>query len=305
MTLLTIPPLEYQGDRTRVSASVLDAFLEDRRLVADWLHDEPPSDEARQAYVRGGFLHALALEPTEVKNRYAFPPRRGEEGLTPDATKLVDRRTTKGKELWEAFDTQVRATGQIAVFPEDEGLALGMLMALKQHDEASRLLWTGGGVNERVLHWTDPETQTPMRARPDRIFLADRVVVDLKSDRDIDPDKVSNLRRWYEYGYHRKAAIYLDGLYEETGENFALAYVFVESTARPRVRVAWLETDSPAVEVGRAEYQDALAAFNRCRASGEWRHRWELDRVVHEVPEWVLRKHEIIAEEIVGAEVVG
>lgn len=290
MTLHIVPAADYHADRQRVSGSLLERFLVDRRdaqAVLEGRDEQKQSDEM----LLGSYTHALVLEPREVEERYAVPPRRGLDGLAPDADKPVDRRTTKGKEVWAAF-LEVAQGRTIVDIPLDNR-AQAMLEALRLHDEASHLLWSGGGLPERVLHWTDEHTGADCRARLDRVFEAEDVIVELKTDRDIRPFQNTNTWRWYDRGYHRKAALYIDGYTASFGRNPRLAFVFVENSVRPRVCVRWLETDSPAVEAGRVEYVEALRAFLQCRETNDWREPWEKQATTFEVPGAILRKYEL------------
>lgn len=296
--LLIIPSADYHGDRKRVSASTIDKFIEDRR-DARALFDGALVDEQTEEMLLGAYTDALVLEPLEVANRYILPPRRGIEGLAPDANKTVHRGTKEGKKIWAAFIEDVEARGLTVVDIEIDVRAQAMVAALKAHDEASHLLWSGGGVAQRVLHWTDEDTGADMRARLDRAFEADDVIVELKTDRDVRPYVEHNKWRWWERGYHRKAAIYLDGWHAVTGRNARLAFVFVENRLPPRpgdlprVAVRWLEPDSPATEAGRIEYGEALRALLRCRETGDWREPWEKQATAFEVPGAVLKRHEL------------
>lgn len=308
---LTVVPLDVylRNAERRVSNSLLDAFLEDRRDAQAKLTGTG-EDSQTPDMLLGSYAHALVLEPLEVSKRYAMPPLRGDAGLPCDARKIIDRRFTEGKEAWAKFEAEL-GTRQV-ISPDQDDIARAIVEALQQHDEASRLLWSGGGEAERVLEWDDPDTGIPMQARPDRRFAAgayedEAVLVELKTDRDIHPYKKLNVWRWYDRGYHRKAAFYIDGYHAVFGHSPRFAFIFVENNLKPRVCVRWLECDSPAVETGRIEYRNALDAFLRCRESGDWREAWEKQSTAFEVPAQVLRQHDLLEDEITigGARVFG
>lgn len=296
--LKIVPAADYHADVARVSASMLDKFLEDRR-TAQALVDGRYQDEQTDEMLLGSYTDALVLEPLEVPKQYILPPRRGAEGLAPDANKTVHRATKAGKAIWEKFLAEVADRNLTIVDIELDVRAQAMVEALRSHDEASRLLWSGGGVAQRVLQWTDDDTGADMRARLDRVFEAEDVIVELKTDRDIRPHVQHNAWRWYDRGFHRKAAIYLDGYHAVTGRNARLAFVFVENNLHPRVCVRWLEPDSPATEAGRIEYGEALRSFLRCRESGDWREPWEKQATAFEVPGAVLKRHELGDDEAI------
>jgi hypothetical protein len=139
--------------------------------------------------------------------------------------------------------------------------------------------------------WVDEETGRPMRAKLDR-WLPDRLLApELKTT-----DHALSMRQqqalWWRLGYHRKAAVYLDGLLATTGKTHTLPFVFVTvHPKRPRVWVRWAQIDDPAVMIGRREYRQALHDIASCEASGEWREPFELEvgRAL-ELPAWAVNE---------------
>jgi len=301
MTLLQIPDREYHADRTRLCGSAIEKFLEERRAYHRHYVLGQPEPEPSDEMCFGRYVHARVLEPDTLKARFSVAPERGGSG--PDAHKLVKRNEGPGKKKWADFLLELGT--RTPVMPDDAHLAPKILDALRGHAEAAHYLWGTDGVNERVLHWTDAETGRPMRCRPDRVLVGQDVIVELKTDRAPVPTLPTTLWRWYRAGYHRKAALYLDGYFANFGRNAVWIYIFVETTDEPRVCVQRLEVDSPAVQVGCAEYRGAIEAIARCEAEDDWRETWERGVTGFCVPEPILRANEITAEEIYGAEVVG
>lgn len=284
--------MNYHADK-RLSASGIELFRRDRRDYYSRVIEDKAAPPPTEAMSFGSYVHALVLEPDTVGSRFVFPPRRHDLDPelfgTDEGAKQVDRRTKAGKDAWRDFMASVGDRLVVPIALAD--LAPGMLRALGAHEEAGPLLFGEGGINEHKLAWTCPETGRDMRGTPDR--LLDGVIVELKTDQCIEPT-TGTAWRWYEAGYHRKAAVYLDGLYELTGRNHVFRYVFVETSNRPRVAVWTLETDSPAVMVGRDEYQETIRQIQECEQSGEWRAPWERGQTDYPLPGPVLARAEFM-----------
>ena len=170
--------------------------------------------------------------------------------------------------------------------------SLAMLAAVAAHPEAGSLMFpVDDGQNEVAMLWTDEETRRPMRAKLDRWLPVLQLAPELKTT-----EHTLSMRQqqalWWRFGYHRKAAIYLDGLLAITGKTHAMPFVFVTVHAtHPRVWVRWAQIDDPAVMIGRREYRQALRDIAACEASGEWREPFELEtgRPL-ELPAWVVNE---------------
>lgn len=281
--------------RSEVSGGDLGLFITDPKLYQRHVvRGEPrPSTDALDF---GRLIHAHVLEPDTVATDFAVIPRRHD--LDPDlfgtaeGAKKVDMRTKAGKEAMEAFERD--SQGRTVIPPALWDRAPRMLRALKEHETAASLLWGGEAINEATCIFTEPETSTRMRARFDRFNMLRPAIVELKTARSLIPDIVRT--EWYRLGYHRKAAIHIDAARALIKQNVPFFYVFVESSddPEPDVAVYRLDTDSPAVAIGRDEYTQALYALETATIASDFRSSWVRGDEDYPLPGYVLARAEFV-----------
>jgi hypothetical protein len=123
-----------------------------------------------------------------------------------------------------------------------------------------------GGHTEASCFWIDEATGVKRRMRTDRLVAGMNLILDLKTGIDVSPDGFA--RAVANFGYHRQAAYYIDGMRAITGEDWRMAFVGVEKDA-PHLVAVYVLTDA-AVEQGRQENAAGLVTAARCIESGEW-----------------------------------
>jgi hypothetical protein len=141
------------------------------------------------------------------------------------------------------------------------------------------------GVIEQVVEWSDGVTELPLKCRPD-IRLENGLIVDVKTTSDIDPDSWS--RTMANFGYHRQAALYLDGCGLVHGSDGPFVHIAV-SKEQPH-ECAVYEVAAESLELGRAENAATLAELMLRRESGDWSGRWSSDVTSVNLPSWYFRK---------------
>jgi hypothetical protein len=232
------------------SASLLHVLATKTPMHAYAYMTEPREDT--KALILGEATHYAILEPDLFDLRYAEPPD-------------VDGRTVAGKAAWSEWK---------AAHPQCVPMKMGdylsakrMQQAVLAHAEALRFL-QGPGINETTLAWHDDATGEPCKARPDRICVVDgwTWVVDLKTCRSASPFMFA--KAIAEYGYHNKAAWYLDALALRDPRPRRFLFAAVES--EPPHALALYELTDEALEQGRAENRQALALLALCKRNKEW-----------------------------------
>jgi hypothetical protein len=308
--LRDVPEAEYFADRQHLSHSAIETFLEDPRDFRDiYVHGLPeraPIPEMRL----GKYVHALIGEPETVRERFVSelaPPTKLEWWQDTDRNPGAGDKKTKPKadqedvpcnrqiRSWASFVDRTNAehlrSGRTIVTPEMHTLSQEMVLALTAHPEAYDLL-RAAGESEKSMYWIDPVTGQLMRGRPDKLIHEQKLIVELKTDQDLDPDDSRNQRRWHTRGHHRKAAVYLDGMHAITGEWWRLVFVYVENKPRPRVAVRMVVPDRDLmVEIGRQEYRAAIVDIRERVQTGEWRQPWEIGVQHFPFPEWAERNY--------------
>jgi exodeoxyribonuclease VIII len=131
---------------------------------------------------------------------------------------------------------------------------------------AARALLNRPGHAEQSIYWTDPETGTLCRCRPDYL-TDDDFCVDLKSTEDASIEGFS--KSIANYRYHVQDPFYTDGILHGTGRRVrGFFFIAVEKTAPYAVQV--FKVDDESRELGRAEYMRDLQLYAECERTGNW-----------------------------------
>lgn len=175
----------------------------------------------------------------------------------------VNLRTKDGKAQIEAF-LQAN-TGKDIISADDYEAIKSMAAAVNTHPLAGHMINEGN--NEVSIFWTDPFSGINCKARPDKVTSSQSVIIDLKKTRDASERGFT--RSILQYGYHRQAAFYLDGMKKVTGNNYDIfALIAVEDKAPFRVEVYTLSPEF--IEYGRQEYRRLISIECQCRNENNW-----------------------------------
>lgn len=208
--------------------------------------------ETTAAMAFGSAAHCYILEGPEVfAAQFAVAP-------------VCDKRTTAGKALFAEF--QSANEGKTVISVADANQIIAMSKAVHAHPFASKLLASGKA--EQSIFWADPLTGLQMKVRPDWLPNCG-VAVDLKTTTDAEERAFT--RSILNFGYHRQAALYLDGINAVCGGGYdAFIFIAVEKEEPHRVEVYTLGDDF--VDAGRDDYRRILDIEVTCRANGEYPH---------------------------------
>jgi exodeoxyribonuclease VIII len=191
----------------------------------------------------------------------------------------LNRRANQGKADYEAF--QKANTGKAIISQDDLTAIMAMDKSVKAHPLAKNLI--GTGTNEVSVFWDDPFSGLPCKARPDKV-PGQNTLVDLKKTRGASAHSFQ--RSVIDYGYHRQAALYLDGMRKVTGENYDLfAFICVEDSEPYRTEVYTLSQDF--IEYGRVEYQRLINIESHCRQKGAWPNFTSAQATEIELPKYI------------------
>jgi len=247
---------DYHADYSAVSRSMLATFMASpvryyRQYVTRELQPEPPTP----ALTFGIRVHMAVFEPERFAREFAVEPKVPHRGRNPWKKQLeAFRKANPGKEI----------------IPWDDGLAmLKVVTNLTTSPLASKLIW-GNGPAERPIYWTDAETGIPCKAKPDRLLLGKRIVVDLKTAETCDPDEFG--RAVSRFGYDCQAAWYLDGLKAVYGTDFRWLLVVCEKSECFEHSIIQLTEDK--IEVGRRKNREALRELRRRIDANDWSSRY-------------------------------
>lgn len=217
-------------------------------LKFKWLlENERPDTEAQKI---GRAVHSAILEPDLFNEQFL--------SLPPD----LDRRTAKGKELFEALKAgnQHRTLLKAADFNK----AIEIATAVRSNSEVLRLL--EGAHVELSVDWVDPVTAVKCKARIDAYNEDMAVVVDIKTTNDASPGGFP--RKLCAYGYNRQAAWYIDAL--QANHEAARHFVFVAVEKDPPYAVGLYRLNDEAIKLSRAENDALLKKYAECQATDSW-----------------------------------
>lgn len=202
-----------------------------------YFHDEFVKTSA---LVFGSAFHTYILEPQKFDKRFVVAPK-------------FDKRTKQGKEEWREFEASLETNDgskpKEAITEEDMGSIVNMSKAINAHPLAGNLFKEG--IAEETIVWNEEKTGCLMKGKTDWRRPEEKLIIDLKSTRDGNPE---NLRRsMFSYRYHVQSSIYLDGVTAITGDkDYRFLFVFVEKF--PPYPISVVELDSDAIFLGRKSY---------------------------------------------------
>lgn len=256
-----------------VSSTSLDRVLISPATFKHFQENPEPVSEAKD---EGRILHTLILEPEKFDTEYAVAP--------PELT----RRDARSKEWIRVCEENKGKT----VLKHSEVLeAKQMAEVARAHSRAALL----NGLKELSFFWKDPTTGILCKCRPDNL-TAKGVIVDYKSTQKAFPKEVW-AKSMAVYGYHTQGAFYLDGVIhalEQSGtvlEGYPSPIAFVyyaQEKSAPYLVKPWLLGEA-SIELGRRQYQAALAKVVECEKTGVWPgYPEQLDKV--ECPEWAWKR---------------
>ena len=216
-------------------------------------HDD---DEATVAMIVGAATHAAVLEPQKFENDFIVAP------ATASGGEIWNRRTTKHKEEWKAFEAT--ANGKTILTAEQYKLCQDLSASVRNHPTAKMFL--DKIEPEQSLLWTDPSTQIDLKGRPDGIVAGAGIVIDLKTCISAAPAAFKMVS--YKFGYHFQIAMYFDAMKACGIEPKRAIFIAVEKT--PPYCVAVYEAEADALSLGRNQYQNALRVLADCAAVNKW-----------------------------------
>lgn len=195
----------------------------------------PSSDACRF----GSLVHCLALTPRQFEREFIVAD--------------YERRSLVGK----AHYVGLAAAGMIVIRPAELDRARAIVAALKGNKPANRLLTYGK--KERTIIRPRPAGLLPLKARLDVHCEAKRLIVELKTIRDLGLIRSSMER----YRYPLSAAFY-----REMVRGQATVFVFAQTTPPHDIEI--VDFPRAQLEEGREQWQTALRRFDDCWRTGEW-----------------------------------
>jgi hypothetical protein len=208
------------------------------RSVAYYQECKKNPPDATQAMAFGAAFHCAVLTPALFQSSYAVSPS-------------FDRRTTKGKQDYSAF--QAENIGRTLISNEDNMTIQCMADAIRKHKLASAFL--NDGEAEQSFFWTDHRTNLLCKVRPDYLRIDTNVCVELKTCEDATYKEFQ--RSIVKGRYHVQAAYFTDGIFGAIQTKID-DYVIIAIEKKAPYGIMVYRLDETSIEDGRIAYQDNL-----------------------------------------------
>ncbi len=224
------------------------------------------SKRQSEKFMLGRAIHLLVLEPNKFEETFFT--------MTED----VNLTTKIGKELYAKAESE--ANGRQIIRAQDWREIMETATSVLQHS-----IWEQfkNGKVEHSVYWDGGIYNARLRCRPD--FFNDKIIIDLKTT-----DSISAFQRSiHSYGYHRQAAMQIDGLASVDGIIRKFAFFVVEKKA-PYLTACFV-LDEDAIKIGRREYLDAASIYVECSQYDSW-PGYEEKLTTISLPKWVIKQGE-------------
>lgn len=174
--------------------------------------------------------------------------------------------------------------GDIPVLPAEFDQVQAMAAAVRVHPIAGPM-FSGDGLAEQSLFWTDPETGVPCRARLDWLS---HLVADFKTSTSAEPGHIA--RKIDDFGYYMQADWYLSGAIHLDLVAPDAEFVFVFQDKNPPYLVTAVVLDDVALKIGHERNRQAREIYRDCMENGVWPgYSTAIERV--SLPLWSQRRY--------------
>lgn len=211
---LDVPFSEYLKLKA-LSNSFLCGF-ERSAGYAKWSKDAPIDDEAESAADLGTLVHALALEPDSLPDRYLVMPK----------LKLT---SNENREKAAEYEAQAKAAGLIPLDAATMRKARLMAGSMMAHPDMRMWLTAVNGYSEATIIWRDDQTGLLCKARCDRLIFVPggAVIFDVKTIAQMEKLNKYKMR---DLGYYRQAAHYIEAAQSLSAGQVWFFFGFVSSS---------------------------------------------------------------------------
>lgn len=212
----------------------------------------------------GSMVHSYVLEFDTFFYEYCRVPANAPKPPTAaqiNAKKPSDDTLVSIK--WWA-DFRKENAGKKPVTDKELGQLHAIRASILSNKTARKLL--ENGIAESSVYFTEPETETPCRVRPDWYSSRD-FIVDLKTTASAAPRAFGFSAA--KYRYHVQAALYMDAFYHSFGE-YPAGFVFIAVEKEPPYVCACYLATPAMLDAGGNAYLQDLRRIKECQQSGEW-----------------------------------
>lgn len=185
-------------DYFQVKALSKSGLVKLAQSPAHFMAPEKPRSAVQQTNLDiGSAFHCMTLEPQNFEARFD----------------VLDEGVTLQQKAGKEAKKEAEEAGKILLKFADFTNIKAMAQAVRNHPGARTLIESPGPV-EKGIFWTDPVSNIPCKAKPDKL-TANAMIVDLKSTGDARPDEFKRLA--YNMKYHWQSWWYCWGMTMTTG----------------------------------------------------------------------------------------
>lgn len=232
--------------------------------IANGGHHPKDTEKKREKFMLGRAVHMLVLEPEKFDDHFYY------------MNENVNLASKAGKEMYlKAKETAgkrqiIRASDWININHMAQSIKESPIWKKIREPKVEHSIFWDGGI-----------FKTRLRARPD--MFTDRLIIDVKTT-----DCISNFSKSiYRYGYHRQAAMQIDGLKQLDGKERFFAFFVVEKK-HPNLTICYT-LDEQSISKGREEYLDGAAIYAECLRKDEW-PGYDCNFQLISIPKWSGKK---------------
>lgn len=238
----------YRSIKDWVSISELNTFNIAPSVYKHEVLDGNKKDPSKNQEL-GTALHTYVLEPKlfkkyKVKEKY-------------------DARTAAGKLKQAEYDEMAERDGCTFLSQPDYDKVRFAGDSLMSHFFVRKIL--PDLISESSLFWLDPETKVKCKGRLDSYHKDLKAIFDVKTTKSVKGFMQSVL----DYGYHKQASYYLDGLATLTSEAYDDFYWLTVEMEAPYLCKVYKAAPG-LLDYGQAEYKALLKRFNVCKTSNKF-----------------------------------
>jgi hypothetical protein len=193
---------------------------------------------------------------------------------------VIVQKVTKDKQRVDAEDyatksaqehrDEIYAEGKCPILAKEKAAVDAMVLEIRRHPLASKLLNPDRGRPEVSVFWQDKQRGIDRRARFDWLPDTDGgqlIVPDYKTTNSAEPHAFA--KSIFKFGYDIQDVFYTDAVRAaEIAEDLTFLFIAQETTAPYLITVH--ELDDISLLLGRARVDTACAVFRECSETGIW-----------------------------------
>lgn len=270
---LNMPNEEYHKIDAISKSRLTEADITMEKYYDTFLAPDKEEPTTTPQLTFGNALHCAILEPDRFEAEYLVVEK-------------CDKRTTKGKEDFAAYEEICASENKQMILDEDAIVCHRVRQRLAAHPVVGPLL-NSTSMKETSLFWTDPETGLKCKCRPDVLNLGHGLILDTKSARDIQVHMIEseNWNRRHLFSPPHYAA----GVENVTGEVIK-AYIFIAFEKTRPFDVQPFVLPDLELQAGAESVRQLMRKIAECKITGKWPGR-SPDIIPIGIPRYALTRY--------------